>query len=87
MAGLLSRYVLRRPGLTRLILPCAAAHVLGSMIVKPLGLFAFYGYTVLWRIPLYLVIAPLEILLICLMDRNVTVRRMLDGRGGDRRDL
>ena len=56
------------------------AHVIGSMIVKSVGLFAFYGWAVLWRVPVYLVIAPLEILLICLMYRNHAVRRLIDGK-------
>ena len=80
VSGLLSRYVFKKSGYARIIIPSAAAHVVASMIVKPIGLFAFYGWAVLWRVPVYLVIAPLEILLICLMYRNHAVRRLIDGK-------
>ena len=80
VSGVLSRYVFKRSGYARIIIPSAAAHVVASMIVKPIGLFAFYGWAVLWRVPVYLVIAPLEILLICLMYRNHAVRRLIDGK-------
>lgn len=80
VSGVLSRYAFKRSGYARIIIPSAAAHVVASMIVKPIGLFAFYGWAVLWRVPVYLVIAPLEILLICLMYRNHAVRRLIDGK-------
>ena len=79
ISGLLSKYVFKKSGYLRIIVPSAAAHVVGSMIIKPIGLFAFYGFAVFWRIPMYLVIAPLEIAMICLMYRNSTVRKLLDG--------
>ena len=37
------------------------AHILGSMIIKPIGLYQFYGMAVLARIPMYILIAPIEI--------------------------
>ena len=78
VSGIFARYVFRRKGYIRIIIPCAIAHIVGSMTVKPLGLVTFYGAAVLWRIPLYLVIAPLEIILICAMYRNGTVRKLID---------
>lgn len=79
VSGFLAKYVFKKRGYVRIILPSALAHAVGSMIIKPIGLFAFYGWAVLWRIPLYLVIVPLEILLLCLMYRNGAVRRLIDG--------
>ena len=78
VSGLLSRYVFRRRGHARIIIPCALAHIIGSMTVKSIGLVTFYGIAVLWRVPLYLVIAPLEIALICAMYRNGSVRKLID---------
>ncbi len=46
------------------------------MIIKPIGLFAFYSWAVLIRIPLYLVIAPTEIALLCLLLRQRSVQRI-----------
>ena len=79
ISGILSRYVFRKKGLLRIIVPSAVAHIISSMIIKPIGLFVFYSWAVLWRIPLYLVIAPLEIILLCLMYKNAIVRRLIDG--------
>lgn len=78
LSGLFSKYVFRRPGYFRIIFSAGIAHIIGSMIIKPIGLFTFYGWAVLWRVPLYLVIAPLEIMTICLMYRNPKVARFID---------
>ena len=79
ISGFLSRYAFKNKGYARIIIPSALAHVIGSMIIKPIGLFAFYGWAVLWRVPMYFVIAPVEIVMICLMYRNSTVRKLIDG--------
>lgn len=86
VSGLVAHYIVKHPGKLRIVLACAAAHAVGSMIIKPLGLFQFYGWAVLWRIPLYLAIAPTEILLLCLIYRNKTVRLLMDGHGGKRHE-
>ncbi len=79
VSGLLSRYVFRKRGYARLIFPSIFAHIVGSMIIKPIGLYRFYSWAVLWRIPMYFVIAPFEILIICLMYKNHSVKRIMDG--------
>ena len=85
--GLLSHTLLRRPGRGRIIISCAAAHLIGSVAVKSVGLFAFYGWAVLWRLPLYGGIATLEILLLCLLYKSAALRRMIDAHGGEPHDL
>ncbi len=79
VSGVFSRYIFKKRGYTRIILSSAFAHIVGSMIIKPIGLFQFYSWAVLWRVPLYLVIAPLEIIIICLMYRNHSVKKVIDG--------
>lgn len=81
VSGVVSRYVLRKKTSARIVFSCLAAHAVGSMIIKPIGLFAFYGWAVLWRVPMYLVIAPIEIILICAMRRNSTAKKLIDGKG------
>ena len=81
VSGFISRYLIRKKTSARVVFSCLAAHVVGSMIIKPIGLFALYGWAVLWRVPMYLVIAPIEIILICAMRRNATVKKLIDGRG------
>lgn len=79
VSGLLAKYAFKKKGFARIIAPAVAAHVVGSMIIKPIGLFTFYSWAVLWRVPMYLVIAPIEIILMCLMYKNSTVRKLIDG--------
>ena len=85
ISGTVSKFVVKKRGTAQVILSGGLAHLIGSMIVKPIGLFAFYQWAVLWRIPLYLVIAPLEILIICLLFKNATFNRLIDsiGEGGN----
>ena len=76
-SGTVSR-LLRHKNLTlRVILSGAVAHLLGSMLIKPIGLFQFYSWLVLWRIPLYLVIAPIEILLLIWLTHHRFYERFL----------
>ncbi len=78
ISGLLSKCVFKKSGYARIIFPAAIAHIIGSMIIKPIGLFTFYSWAVLWRVPLYFVIAPLEIVIICLMYKNASVKKLMD---------
>ena len=75
-SGAVSRYLIKTPGYKQIIFSGAAAHILGSMIIKPIGLFQFYGAAVWVRIPLYLVIAPIEIVILCLLYKNANFRRL-----------
>ena len=77
-AGLMAKYAIRQRGTKQIALSAAVAHIIGSMIIKPIGLFQFYGWAVLVRIPLYLVIAPLEILLLCLLWRQKSFRKLFE---------
>ena len=67
-----------KKGNTRIIFSCVSAHVIGSMIIKTAGLFQFYGWVVLWRIPLYLVIIFAETFLICMLYKNSYFRRLIE---------
>ena len=78
VAGLMAKYVVRVRGLKQIILSAGAAHLIGSMLIKPIGLFQFYQWAVLIRIPLYLVIAPLEIFLLCVLWKQKSFRRLFE---------
>ena len=78
VSGLVARFIIRERGAKQIVLSASAAHVIGSMIIKPIGLFQFYQWAVLVRIPLYLVIAPLEILLLCLLWRQKSFRKLFE---------
>ncbi len=78
LSGLVARFVVKERGQKQIILSCAVAHMVGSMIIKTIGLFTFYQWAVLIRIPLYLVIASLEIFLLCLLWRQASFRRLFE---------
>lgn len=65
LSGISSKLIIRKKGTLQIVVSGALAHIVGSMIVKPIGLYQFYGALVLLRIPLYMLIAPAEILLLC----------------------
>ena len=77
LSGLVSRVIIKKRGYLQIAVAAVAAHVVGSMIIKTVGLFQFFQWAVLWRIPLYVVIATLEILVMCLLYKNSTFRRLI----------
>lgn len=77
-SGVVSHYVVKKRGVLQVIASGGLAHLVGSMIVKPIGIYQYYGILVLWRIPLYLVIAPLEILILCMLFRRKSFQRLLN---------
>ncbi len=87
VSGFVSHYVFKKRGYVRIVLACLPAHAVGSMTLKTVGLYQFYGIAVLWRIPLYLVIAAVEITLLCLLYKNKAVRTLMDGFGGSKHEL
>lgn len=77
LSGFIARYVVPKRGLLQIVLSALTGHIVGSMIIKPIGLYQFYGALVLWRIPLYFVIAPIEIVLLCTLFKNRSFQRIL----------
>lgn len=75
VSGVVAKYIVKRRGSVQIILSGGLAHIVGSMIIKPIGLFQFYQYLVLLRIPFYMVIAPIEIGLICALLRRKSFAR------------
>ena len=91
IAGLVPRLIHRRDTVSLrpwiLYLAVFLAHVVGSMTVKTIGMAIWYGTpteTLLWRIPLYIVIGALEggILHVLLRNRLIVgeIRRLLSSR-------
>ena len=70
VSGLMSHYVIKREGNARVILSVAAAHLVGSIIIKSVGLFMYYEWLVLWRIPTYVIIAAIECGLLCYLYKS-----------------
>ncbi len=83
VSGAVARYIVKRGGTTQIICSGAMSHIVGSMIIKPIGLYQFYSWLVLWRIPLYLIIMPIEVLILCLLYKNNAIRRLIEKTRGD----
>ena len=65
VSGLVSHYVIKREGNFRVVASVVTAHLVGSVIIKSFGLFFYYEWLVLWRIPTYIIISALESVLLC----------------------
>ena len=78
ISGFISRFLVKKQGYAQIIISGIAAHAVGSMIIKSIGLFSFYGWAVIWRVPTYFVIAAVEITILCLLYKNATFRRLID---------
>ena len=78
ISGILAKYVIKKKSAARIIIPSAVAHVICSMLIKTAGLYAYYGWAVLWRIPVYFAIAPLEIVIMCLMYKNTAIKSIIE---------
>lgn len=76
ISGVVSRCV--KEGRGRIVASCTLAHLVGSVVVKSAGLFMFYGWAIMWRIPLYAVIATVETILICLLYKNNNFKSLMD---------
>ena len=78
ISGFMAKVIIKKGGYSQIIISGALAHVIGSMMIKSIGLYQFYGMAVLWRIPLYCVIIPVELMIICILYKNATFRRLID---------
>lgn len=86
LAGLFARLLFRKdallsgpPSYPALLLLTAAAHTVGSILIKSYALSAFYGFdTLIFRAPIYLGIILLESYLLYLLLRSHPIRRELE---------
>ncbi len=81
VGGILFRLSRSLAELPRVILTVAVAHLLGSVVVKTLGLALFYDMPLyelmLWRLLNYIIVGALEIAIIYPLMRNKTLRTYL----------
>lgn len=79
VSGLVSRMLGTKTSKAKITATVASAHTIGSMLIKTVGLYSYYGILVLWRIPLYVIIASIEIIIICLLYKNTAIRKLFEG--------
>ena len=81
VGGLIYRIGSRLPEWLRVLSATVLAHLLGSVIVKTLGLAAFYnmpvGMLMLWRLLNYLVVGALEFTLLYFILKNKAIRSVM----------
>ena len=79
--GALYRLLARLPLGVRVSASVALAHLLGSVLVKTLGLAAFYdmplGALMLWRLLNYAIVGTLEVILCYAVLKNRAVQRLV----------
>ena len=86
ISGVVAKYIVRKKGRTQIICSGISAHVIGSMIIKSIGLYQFYGILVLWRIPTYIIISAVEIMIICVLLKRKAFANLI-GYSGEKNEL
>ena len=70
LSGFISHYLIKKRGYAQIIVSGICAHAIGSMIIKSAGLFVYYEWLVLWRIPTYVIISAIEAWIACYLYKN-----------------
>ena len=74
VSGAVSNYIIKKRGAVRIIVSTLCAHVIGSLIVKTFGIYAYYNMSysmlLLYRIPTYAAIIAIESFFLCLIFRH-----------------
>ncbi len=81
VAGVLSKYLIKKNGFLQILIISLSSHALGSMIIKSLGLW-MYDYAwqlLLLRVPLYIVIGTAEAYIIYIMLNNSQLASIAKG--------
>ena len=78
VAGLSAKFIVRKKGVLRFALAEVLAQVIGSMTVKTIVLYTMFGSIVLFRIPIYVGIIVVEIVIFAALYKNRAVRRFID---------
>ena len=72
-AGAVSSFAFKKHLIPNVALSVFAAHIIGSMIIKTIGLYIYYPPQrpmLVWRIPIYLITGAAETVLICALLKS-----------------
>lgn len=80
VSGIVSNYMIKKRGAVQVFISTFFAHIVGSMIIKSIGLsiIGFGGFVLLYRVPLYIVISVIEFYVIYLLLKNKTLNREIE---------
>ncbi len=70
ISGVLFNYVFKRNIKLGLPVSTAVSHIIGSMCIKTVALYGWYGNVVFFRIPIYFGICAVETLLLMMLFKN-----------------
>ena len=77
VSGFIAKYIIREKGTKQIVFSGVFAHLIGSMIIKTIGLYPIYSALVFVRIPIYIVIASVEIFLLCQLFKRKSFTRVV----------
>ena len=86
ISGVVANYVVRRPLIAQVVCAAVVSHLVGSVVIKSLGLAAWFlsSYDMgllelmLWRLLTYTVICAAECVILCLLLRHRAVATLLE---------
>ena len=82
LGGLLYRALFKTPHILRVTVTVLAAHLVGSVLIKTVGLVAFYSYPLwelmLWRALNYALVGGLETVLLCVILKSRAVQSQIN---------
>ena len=74
VSGIVSTYIIKKRGVCRIIISTLSAHAIGSLLVKTLGIYAYYNMSysmlLLYRLPTYAIIIAVESFFLCLIFKH-----------------
>lgn len=80
ISGIVARSIVTKKGTAQIAISVSVSHLIGSVIIKTVGLWLRYGEAagmlLLFRIPIYICIAAIEIVLLCILLRHEGIRRL-----------
>lgn len=84
--GIVSRFIFKRRSSVQILVSVVAAHLIGSVTVKTLGLVSMYSWGIVFtRIPVCLLIMAIELVIILLLFSKVAFRKLLIKFDGGKR--
>lgn len=81
LGGVLYRLLSKAPHFARVTVTVIAAHLVGSVLIKTVGLVAFYSYPLwelmLWRLLNYVLVGGLETVLLYVILKNRAIQNQI----------
>lgn len=81
ISGFVSHFLFKNRLFLNTLLSVALSHLIGSLIIKTIGLYVYYGYpmeAILLRIPTYIIISAAEFYIIYILLKNKAIKRQLE---------